>query len=424
MAIYIHNKKYEIIDVPFGLRNKLIETFNRNVKLKEIVDNKKITNELFGNDLKNIKKTVVHNFRYYVIDVLTQRMKKLLNTPIKHIGDQTTQITFFDIIKQLYRGSGIRVFIKGGAVRDAFFNIDNIDIDAVFTSSNVLDIKKICDNEKWYCDNVMPQYQYINIGGEKGASIDLTKIDYVLKDNIYNHEFTISDLMFDPMTNILIDVSGFGLFDVINKMIRLSVEPDLYYSWAMADYKKPLRYFKLIMKGYKPINTFLNKFIVKFIEKHYENTYEQPLYKGSNISKIKNFLIVNITSGTINSDGTFNYGVNKRVIAPYLMTLKQHLNRDIFRKIIDNLHADSHDKYLTKITATIRKTLDMETKEMKSISKVSSSIKTKMTKIKKIKKSSKIKKAKTAIHSSSVLENKYDIEPVKNSLENNKDFQD
>ena len=356
MAIQIFNTQYAIKDVPFGLRKKLIETFNHNVKIKEIVDNNKITNQFFGNELKNIKKSITHNYRYYIIDVLTERIKKLLNTQIKQIGDQHTKITLNDIIKHLYREHGVHVFIKGGAVRDAFFNIDNIDIDGVFTYSNVLDIKKICDDEKWYCDNVMPQYQYINIGGEKGSSIDLTKIDSVLKDNIYNHEFTISDLMFDPMTNILIDVSGFGLFDVINKMIRLSVKPDLYHSWALVDYKKPLRYFKLVMKGYNPINTFLNKFIIKFIEKHYENTYEQPLYKGSNISKIKNFLIVNITNGTINSDGTFKYGVNKRVIAPYLMTLKQHLNRDIFRKIIDNLHADSQDKYLTRITATIRKT--------------------------------------------------------------------
>jgi len=64
--------------------------------------------------------------------------------------------------------------------------------------------------------------------------------------------------------------------------------------------------------------------------------------------------------------------------------------------------------------------------ETKSISKsiVSSSIKKKMTHVKKAKKSRKIKKTKTTNHSSPVLENTYEIEPIKNSLENNKDFQD
>ena len=58
---------------------------------------------------------------------------------------------------------------------------------------------------------------------------------------------------------------------------------------------------------------------LKYIEKKYDTVYNEPLYKGSNISRIKNFLIVNITNGAIHPDGTFEYGVNKKIISPFFV---------------------------------------------------------------------------------------------------------
>jgi hypothetical protein len=343
MAIRLLDESYSIIDVPIGLQRKLNETFKQRVRVKEIVDKSKIVTNLIG---AYAVRRVAHKARFYVMDVVTQKMGLVLN---RQLGSE--KINVRTILEKLNE-KGIKVFLKGGVVRDIFTGVDSIDVDAIF-DSNIYKVKAICDEEGWLVDNLAPKFQSMNIGGAKGVSIDLVNLKATFMSSDIEHEFTVNDLVFDWRANVLIDVSGYGLFDVINRIIRISPTPNLYNKWASNDWKKPLRYFKLLMKGYKPMTPKLHEFVVGYIENNIESVYFQTIYE--NVSRIKHFLIKNITNGIINTDGSYEYGVNKRGIHPFLMEMKKHLSAQVFLRIISILRASSHDRYIETIMNKVSK---------------------------------------------------------------------
>jgi hypothetical protein len=336
-TITILGNKYNIIEVPFGLKKRLNDNFNKNVKIKELTDTDLLIQNLIGKYAINKLKRHV---RFYSINILTEKIDTILN---RKLGN--TELTVREVFSKLYE-KNIKVFLKGGIVRDIFINVDSIDVDAIF-DSNVTVVKNICDAEGWSYDNLYYKFQSMNIGGAKGISIDLVNLNATFMSSDIDHEFTINDLVFDFRANLLIDVSGYGLFDVINKTIRISPTPNLYNKWAINDWKKPLRYFKLLMKGFKPMTSHLHKFIIKYIENNLDTVYFKIIYED--VSRIKHFLIKNITNGIINTDGTYEYGVNKKAIMAYLIEMKKHISKDTFMRIISVLRVTSHDKYLTNV---------------------------------------------------------------------------
>ena len=337
MAIRLLGDSYSIIDVPIGLQKKLNETFKQRVRVKEIVDKAEIVHNLIG---EYAVRKVAGKARFYVMDVVTKKVEQLLN---RQLGSAKIIVrTIFEKLNE----NGIKVFLKGGIVRDIFTGVDSVDVDAIF-DSDISKVKAICDEEGWIVDNLVPKFQSMNIGGAKGVSIDLVNLKATFLSSEIEHEFTVNDLVFDWRANVLIDVSGYGVFDVINRTIRISPTPNLYNKWASNDWKKPLRYFKLLMKGYKPMTPKLHAFVVSYIEKNVETVYFQTIYE--NVSRIKHFLIKNITNGVINPDGSYEYGVNKRAIYPFLMEMKKHLSSSVFARIVSILRESSRDKYMTTV---------------------------------------------------------------------------
>jgi hypothetical protein len=337
MSIRLLGVSYSIIDIPIGLQKKLNMSLNQRVRAKEIIDKEELVRNLIG---EYAVRKVSSKARFYILDIVTQKVGQILN---RQLG--SAKVTVRTIFEKL-NDNGIKVYLKGGIVRDIFTGVDSVDVDAIF-DSDINKVKAICDAEGWIVDNLVPKYQSMNIGGAKGVSIDLVNLKATFLSSDIEHEFTVNDLVFDWRANVLIDVSGYGIFDVLNRVIRISPTPNLYIKWASNDWKKPLRYFKLLMKGYNPMTPKLHSFVVGYIEKNLDNVYFQTIYE--NVSRIKHFLIKNITNGIINQDGSYEYGVNKRAIYPYLMEMKKHVSDSVFMRIISILRESSRDKYMMTV---------------------------------------------------------------------------
>lgn len=358
MSITILDKKYKTSNIPFGLQKRLNTIFGKSVNAKEIIEKGSILRNLVGD---YVVKRLVGKCRIYVIDAVSEKISKLLDREVgSEVGSAKVRVrTIFEKLA----GAGIKVFVKGGLVRDVFMGVDSIDIDAIF-DSNINSVKAICDAEGWLIDNISYKFQSMNIGGAKGVSIDLVNLKSTFMIPPLDHEFTVNDLVFDWRANVLIDISGFGVFDAVNRVIRISAPPNLYRKWATNDWKKPLRYFKLLQKGFKPMNPEIQQFIVSYIEKNLESAYFIRIY--DTVPRIKHYLIKNITNGEINPNGSYEYGINKQAIKPFLLELKKHISEEAFSKIINILREDSRDKYLTNVIA---RTLGARRKLTKKLTK-------------------------------------------------------
>lgn len=325
MSVKIGDTDIKVARMPRDLNEKVINQFKSDKINVEIKDDK-IYKILFG-DMAD--KDKLRRYRFFIIPGLVERVKKLKKLIFPDMN------TSFGEVSNILIKDGVKVILQGGAVRDLFWNKEPTDVDILF-DKDVYEIKDICNREKWACDVIIPKYQYILFGEDKGISLEGKNLRKFLFMPILTHEFTVNDLAYDMKHNIFIDITGKGLSDILNKAIRISAPIPLYEEWAEKDPKKPLRYFKLVSKGYKPIHPKMQEFVIKYITDNFERVYEKPLY--GNVSFIKHFLVVNMTQGEINAeDGSYKLGPNRDKLVPYLNTLKKYLPKDIMKKIYQSI---------------------------------------------------------------------------------------
>lgn len=267
---------------------------------------------------------------YYIQPVKYTITNKIYNQTIHDMG--TTVGKAIHAIQDF----GYKVFIHGGTIRDIFINKDPTDIDLVF-DRDVQSLEPLCKSEGWPCSIIDPRTQYINLGEDKGISLEGDNLKGKFLVPMHNHETTINDFAFDCQTNILIDISGHGLEDIVYRKIRLSPLPAYWEKWAISDFmgKRPLRYFKLIQKGFKPRDDGSYEFVVNFIKRNFDSLYEKQIKPAYPIPRIKHFLIVNITMGKIDPEtGDYEFGANEGKLLGYLSVLKRHLGKDYFYRIM------------------------------------------------------------------------------------------
>ena len=287
--------------------------------------------------------------RFYYIDYLEQRIRGLRRYFIRDIGKTFGEIT--DVLI----AAGVKVFLHGGIVRDLFTNTRSTDIDIVF-DVGVPKIKELCDREAWPCAQVMVQEQYINFGTDKGISLEGSNLRQSFAVPIHHHEATVNDLSYDMANQILVDFSGYGVNDVLARRLRLTPLPKYWPRWAGDDFKKPLRFFKLIQKGYTPATPETLSFVVDYIREHMDDVYEKQFSDRYPVSRIKHFLIKNITMGDIDSDtGVYSFGANEDKLIPFLLTIKQYVGREIFVRMLAHFTSDDLKRFKNaKVVTTMR----------------------------------------------------------------------
>lgn len=271
---------------------------------------------------------LINTARFYHIDYLATRVQSFMKYIVPDIGKPLGEVL------TILQDNGLKVYFHGGLIRDFFTGAKSTDIDIIF-DRDVAMIKRICDKESWPCGTVMYAQQYINFGQDKGISLEGSNLKSSLLTPMHLHEATVNDFTWDLKYNILIDLTGHGLEDVMDRVIRISPLPKYWQRWADEDFKKPLRYFKLIQKGFRPINDATHKFVTDYITDNYDAVYETQFSVKYPVSRIKHFLIKNITQGEIDPEtGVYTFGPLQNKLVPYLQVIKRNLGKAIFVKML------------------------------------------------------------------------------------------
>jgi hypothetical protein len=325
----IDNEVFRTRHLPAHIFAKLKTNFARRVTGYEIASTRpektRMINKLIG---PYAVPYLINTARFYHIDYLAARVQSFMKYIVPDIGKPLGEVL------NILQDNGIKIYFHGGLIRDFFTGAKSTDIDIIF-DRDVAMIKRICDKESWPCGTVMYAQQYINFGQDKGISLEGSNLKSSLLTPMHLHEATINDFTWDLKYNILIDVTGHGLEDVMYRVIRISPLPNYWQRWADEDFKKPLRYFKLIQKGFRPINDATHKFVTDYITQNYDAVYETQFSAKYPVSRIKHFLIKNITQGEIDPEtGVYTFGPLQNKLVPYLLVIKRNLGKAIFVKML------------------------------------------------------------------------------------------
>jgi hypothetical protein len=390
--IEIAGKQYYTYNIDNKLQSQLTKKYKKLGKTKEItLPNKKHLKQRINLISHIIGKYAIINLikttRFYYMPYLKKRMQELLKFKPADMDGKTVG----DIINAL-QARNIKVFIHGGLIRDIFLRVKSYDIDLIF-DANINQIIKVCEEEKYPCSDIDIRNQNVNFGKNKGASVEGANLQNTFLNAKHLHEASVNDLVYDFNNNILIDLTGFGLQDCIYRILRLSPQPKYWKKWAESDFKRPLRYFKLIQKGFKPLNKSIHQFVIKYITDNYDTLYSQKINPSTYpVSRIKHFIIKTITQGNIEpKTGEYTYGPTENKLIPYLRVLREHLPRSIFKKIMKIFTKEDLKKLKSsKIISTLENymtTTELNSSNMNTIELNKKTIKTKLsTKLKKTKK--------------------------------------
>lgn len=329
----VQDKEYNMTPVYKNIQSKLNTVFKVK-KAKAVVittsleERKMLIAQIIG--LYAIKQLSITASFYYISELTKIIYNKIYKKKIHDMG------TTVGIAIKKIQDFGYKVFIHGGTIRDIFIHKPSTDIDIAF-DKDVQSLESLCKTEGWTCSIIDPKTQYINFGKDKGISLEGDNLKSKFLIPMHNHEATINDFAYDCQNNILIDISGHGLEDVLYKKIRLSPLPKYWIKWAKSDNigKKPLRYLKLIQKGFTPREDGSYEFVINYIKNNFDNFYMDSVKPSYPVPRIKHFLIVNITQGTIDANtGAYSFGANQNKLIGYLKVFKKHIGSEYFYKLI------------------------------------------------------------------------------------------
>ena len=306
--------------------------------IKELdgITNMKLTNVFGkGKNYELIPQLIINKrFRYYKIEGLNRRVNYYMSKKIMDINE-----TYFSLFYKL-RLHGINVFIKGGAVRDFFLKKNPNDIDIIF-QSEYEQLKELCTKYKWPCGKIDPVYKFILFGSDINSIDGIYDGDNLLKESSINYDYTVNYLLYDISNKHLVDMTGYGLQDILNKEIRLSVDLKYFNIWVTegtprpVGWKKPLRFFKLLQLGLAPYNKKVLNTIVNYIQDNFDTVYMSKMMYSPYNTKIRHFLTRTLSKIELNDKEGSRLidDATCKVISNYLLILERYINKETMSKI-------------------------------------------------------------------------------------------
>ena len=288
---------------------------------------KKIYHLLLKYDPYCIKLIGKLNYSSYTINEFKKKYEIFITDKISNMNN-----SYYNIFNEILKITD-NIYIYGGAVRDLLLNITPTDVDIMF-DSDVNSVKKLCSINNWPCSKIIEMFHFIIFGKNRGITLEGHYKLTIFNQKVIDYDFTINQMVYDTKNNIVYDMTGEGLKDISNKIIRIPVMPDKYNIWAKKNWKHPLIYFKLKMKGFTPVNKETEDFIVKYIEKNFYNVYMKKDRGG--IENIKNYMIKILTHGEIYNNGSYKLGHNKKRLIKYIEILSDSVNPK-YMKVIKQL---------------------------------------------------------------------------------------
>lgn len=264
------------------------------------------------------------NYPCYKIPSLNKYYTNFIKNKLENMDN-----SYHNIFKELLTITD-NIYIYGGFVRDVLLNKNPTDIDIMF-DSNLKNVKKLCLKNNWPCSKIVDKFSFIIFGKNKGITLEGHYKLTMFKHDILNYDFSINQMVYDVKNKLVYDLTGYGLEDTINKKIRIPIQKNKYNLWTQKNRHSSLIYFKLKLKGFKPINNKTEQFIINYIQNNFNNVYMKKNNKG--IENIKNYLINILTHGEIYPDGTYKLGHNKKRLIPYLKIMSKSINKKYMKQI-------------------------------------------------------------------------------------------
>lgn len=234
----------------------------------------------------------------------------------KIVGNQTAK----DYLDQLYK-QGYETYVVGGAVRDlanATANHPNLsskqagsllnDID-ITTMANPNAAKKLYDqfhkNASGVTATYFPEYGRAHFkdanqdeGFDYNTTVDGTTVylpkerspdtpgekvvpatfDHDLYQDSRSRDFATNSLYYDPYNKVIVDPTGIGMSDAINKVLRFPGASKSEVTTAQEDPEMPRRYFKFRLRGYTS-----NYFTTNLMLENASKTYQSWVNKGESV---------------------------------------------------------------------------------------------------------------------------------------------
>ncbi|CAF1466722.1 unnamed protein product [Adineta ricciae] len=204
-------------------------------------------------------------------------------------GVKTTFLSVFST----YRLYGVAMFFIGGAVRHAltedFKGINDVDVTYGQHPKVMKDIAEAVGfgpieivagiKTQWGTGKFVMEGNPIQSFSVRWTP-ELTEnrikthiISNDLVDNLITMDFTCNSVAFDPVQDIFIDASGYGLYDIQKRLIRVPVSRDQWDLWYYQNKRKPFRYWKMRMLNYSAASNEFHDFMCqKSVESLEDNT--------------------------------------------------------------------------------------------------------------------------------------------------------
>jgi len=199
-------------------------------------------------DTKNItdseyKDTPWHDhpeFKAYTSPTVTAHMDAILS---KQVDGLEGGITFQEVFSIMGEG-GCTAYVLGGEVRDAILGITSLDTDIAFTC-HADTVAQIAIEHHWNYTHTHGS-SYISLGAPSSdTGLEGKDADTSLDSSQEAHEYCSNTLFWDSLNKAILDPTGWGVYDVLNKIGRIP-PTDKYDEWASygaepGDYIKVLR---------------------------------------------------------------------------------------------------------------------------------------------------------------------------------------
>jgi hypothetical protein len=195
------------------------------------------------------------------LEIINVMKKSLQDSP--YIPSSGFSLKHQDYVDGLING-GWMVFVVGGAVRDSIVGVVSKDIDIVTDAPYSQMENIVLRHVGGVASNQFPYGALIQMGSDKQRALDITCLrsgqvwfcdSQIVAGNIYRdtiyRDFSCNALYYDTLNHVIIDPTGRGIKDSVNKTLFPSCPKGQEEEW-LKNPRLGLRFFKMLYKGYKP----------------------------------------------------------------------------------------------------------------------------------------------------------------------------
>jgi soluble P-type ATPase len=157
---------------------------------------------------------------------------------------------------QAIRGAGFEVFIAGGAVRDAVQGQPARDVDLA-TTMWIQEADKALSRANIPTGMTRSEFGTMIVGRGTAGELDVCSLKagkgsfgLDLTADIKFRDFTINAMFYDPANGVILDPTGHGHADAVNKVLRPSCKPGDEKQWFSDNPSVVLRFLKFTLRGY------------------------------------------------------------------------------------------------------------------------------------------------------------------------------